>query len=347
MLEYASKPESRPNVGSAARQGFLWLMTQTLVGKVANSLVTFVAAWFLLPDDYKLVALAFPITQFITVMQQLGVDKVLIARSGDFERWCNPGFWMSSAAGLASGLLIVAAAPLAARVYDQHTLMPLLLLLAIAAPLNGITTVHQAWLQIHFRFRLIALMNIVSLTLQGGLTIVMAWHHYGPYALIVPIMAAAFFRFAIYWAMVRVPVKFKPEFHQWRHIIADSFGAFGTQFNQLVVAQGDYLLLGLLLPRESMVLGYFVFAFSLSASILASLVVNLQSTWRASALVAWAHAVSSALRTSSSAMRRPRHCLVRQDSSISAMLSHDPCLGVWWISNLPARAYALSGGNAS
>lgn len=32
-------------------------------------------------------------------------------------------------------------------------------------------------------------------------------------------------------------------------------------------------------------------------------------------------------------MRRPRHCLVRQDSSISAMFSQDPCFGVWWISN--------------
>ena len=30
--------------------------------------------------------------------------------------------------------------------------------------------------------------------------------------------------------------------------------------------------------------------------------------------------------------------LGRQDSSISAMLSQDPCLGVWWISNLPASA---------
>lgn len=62
-----------------------------------------------------------------------------------------------------------------------------------------------------------------------------------------------------------------------------------------------------------------------------SLVVNLQSTWRSSVFVALAQAVSSVLRTARSAMRRPRHCLVRHDSSTSAMLSQDPCLGVWWI----------------
>jgi hypothetical protein len=32
-------------------------------------------------------------------------------------------------------------------------------------------------------------------------------------------------------------------------------------------------------------------------------------------------------------MRRSRHWRVRADSSISAMLSQEPCLGVWWISS--------------
>ena len=40
-------------------------------------------------------------------------------------------------------------------------------------------------------------------------------------------------------------------------------------------------------------------------------------------------------------MRRSRHCRVRADSSISAMLSQEPCLGVWWISSRWARANAL------
>ena len=75
----------------------------------------------------------------------------------------------------------------------------------------------------------------------------------------------------------------------------------------------------------------------------ASAVVNCQSTWRWSALVGCCQAVSSALRVSRSAIRRSRHCRVRAESSISAMLSQDPCLGVWWISSRWARANALAG----
>ena len=41
-----------------------------------------------------------------------------------------------------------------------------------------------------------------------------------------------------------------------------------------------------------------------------------------------AQAASSVLRTSRSSMRRSRHWRVRAESSISAMLSQEPCLGV-------------------
>src|SRR5436309_2687502 len=42
-----------------------------------------------------------------------------------------------------------------------------------------------------------------------------------------------------------------------------------------------------------------------------------------------------------------RHGGVRAESSFSAMLSQDPCLGVWWISRRCARACACWGSNAS
>ena len=44
---------------------------------------------------------------------------------------------------------------------------------------------------------------------------------------------------------------------------------------------------------------------------------------------------------------RSRHCRVRALSSISAMLSQLPCLGVWWISKRLAKAKAMSGKNVS
>src|SRR4051795_6723466 len=61
----------------------------------------------------------------------------------------------------------------------------------------------------------------------------------------------------------------------------------------------------------------------------ASLVVKCQLTCRWSVLTDSCQAVSSWLRTSRSSIRRSRHCRLRAASSISAMLSQEPCLGVY------------------
>ncbi len=79
----------------------------------------------------------------------------------------------------------------------------------------------------------------------------------------------------------------------------------------------------------------------------ASVVVSCQLTWRWLVLVAVCQAASSVLRVSMSSMRRSRHCRVRAESSISAMLSQEPWRGVWWISRRWARLKALSGVKAS
>ena len=68
---------------------------------------------------------------------------------------------------------------------------------------------------------------------------------------------------------------------------------------------------------------------------------------RWSSLVVFYRAVSSWLRRSRTLMCRSRHWRARAESPISVMLSHDPCLGVWWISKRWARARAFSGSDAT
>src|SRR5581483_7670967 len=52
-------------------------------------------------------------------------------------------------------------------------------------------------------------------------------------------------------------------------------------------------------------------------------------------------------RVAKSGGRRSRHWRLSTLSSISAMSSQLPCLGVWWIASLSASRLASAGGNAS
>jgi PST family polysaccharide transporter len=251
-------------------------MLQTVVVKVFNTLATFIAAWFLLPEDYKFASLVFPITMFASVFQQLGVDKALISRGTEgFEKWANAGFWMSATAGMMSGVLIVLAAPVAARIYQVPSLEWLLWILAIIGPLSGLTTVQQAWLQHQLKFKFLAILGTGSGLLQCILLVWMAAAGCGVYALVVPITAGVVVRSLILLKVVRIPLRFAPELRSWRFLVKDSFLSMATQCMFLVAAQGDFLLLGLVLPKKSDLLGYFSFAFTLSIAVITPLILNL------------------------------------------------------------------------
>jgi hypothetical protein len=56
---------------------------------------------------------------------------------------------------------------------------------------------------------------------------------------------------------------------------------------------------------------------------------------------------ASLWRVSKSGTRLSRHWRLRTLNSISAMFSHEPCLGVWWISSFSERRLAFSGSKAS
>jgi len=78
----------------------------------------------------------------------------------------------------------------------------------------------------------------------------------------------------------------------------------------------------------------------------ASAAVKRQSTARPAALRLACQAATSRAKVSLSPIRRSRHCVARTPSSIYAMSSQLPCLGVWWISRRAASRRASSGAKA-
>lgn len=88
------------------------------------------------------------------------------------------------------------------------------------------------------------------------------------------------------------------------------------------------------------------FGYGLFSFILASAVVNCQLTCVCLVLLDWFQASVFRHIVSSSGIFSDKHCLLSALSSISAMLSQFPCLGVKWISRRSANrnAAAVSGG---
>lgn len=263
-------------VAHRAKRGFAWLMLQTVAAKIVNTGATIVAAWYLLPVDYKLAALAVPLTMFVSVFQQLGVDQVLLSRGKEFQRWANPGFWMSASAGLGTGAIILLASPLVAMAYHAPTLVSVLAFLAISPTISGLTCVHQTSLQNQLKFKLLSLLAMAGAALQAVTTVFMARTGYGVYALVVPGALAAVLR-GVVLLTVPIPIRFALDLGEWKYLVRDGILSLATQFLLLVASQGDFVLLAFLFPPSSSALGYLAFAFTFSLAIITPLVMNLGS----------------------------------------------------------------------
>lgn len=262
-------PALAPGLAQRTFGGFAWLAAHTVASKVISFAAQIVLAWLLRPDDFGYVGLAMTVAAFIGLLQQAGVRDVLVQRHDRaFRRWATPAFWMSLALGLLAAAIMVAAAPLAAALYRKPPLQPLIMVLAAAAPLQALAVVPTARLQIDLRFKAIAVVSTVAQVLTSALTVSFAGLDLGAYSFVLPFPIVAALQAAALWKVARVRVGLRPRFRRWRFLAGDSLLLVVSGFLITAIAQGDYVVLGLLYDERVVGLYYYAFVLSMQAVLL-------------------------------------------------------------------------------
>jgi O-antigen/teichoic acid export membrane protein len=272
-------PTPRPEPVTAAlgrhtARGFGWMMLQTILSKAAGILGQVAMAWFLSPHDFKLVGLTYAISSFPNLLRDAGLQAILVQRQRHLRRWVGPVFWLSVVLGLGAAALMVAAAPFAARIYEQPALAGLLGVVAVGAFLGSLGTVPNAIVQIKLRFRFQATLELSVALLTVGLNVLLAWRGWGPYSFIVPLSIGNGVRSASLWIASPARVPGKLRLKRWRFVMNDGGVLLVAGLLGMAVSQGDYLTLGLF-HRADDTVGIFYFAFNLSLQMVSLITINL------------------------------------------------------------------------
>jgi O-antigen/teichoic acid export membrane protein len=265
------------SLGGRTARGFAWMVSQTVASRIVSAAGQVAMAWFLLPDDYGAVGLAFTIAAFASLVQQAGFKEILVQRFNHFSRWANAAFWMSLSYGMLSGLLMVGAAlavPLLPPVAQRYPELPgLLLALAAAAPLTTLSTVPMARLQAELRFGTLATIVFASATATTVLSVLLAWGGLGPQSVVLPRALVALAQAMVLFLVCGFPARATPQWRRWRFLAGDSLLLIATWVCYAIIMQGDYAALALLRPRAE--LGLYFFAFNLSVQAVTLFTVNL------------------------------------------------------------------------
>ncbi|MGA2231583.1 MAG: oligosaccharide flippase family protein, partial [Tepidisphaeraceae bacterium] len=173
------------SLGHTAARGFAWLLMNTVTIKVVTLIQTIVLGWRVTRDDYGLVGDTLTVGGLAAIIGTIAMDDLLVQRQKDFRRWATPGFWMSLTLGLVAAGAMVAIAPLGAKVYHSRRLIGLVIVAAVAVPLQNLSYVPVALLRTKLRYRTLAGISWGQSLLQALLTILFAWLRWGAYSIIV------------------------------------------------------------------------------------------------------------------------------------------------------------------
>ena len=252
-----------PALGRSTASGVLWLLMQSLSGRIGSFVSQLVLAKLLMPQEFGAIGLAYTVATLANALVGFGIDDILLQRFKTLHLWVFPAFWTSLGGGLIGMALMLAVAPAAARIYGNSDLVGLIVLLAVNLPIGAIATIPVVRLRGALNFRFLGgYASIETLSVQIA-TVVLALLGFGAYSFVVPLPIAAAVKAGIFWR--KAPMRIRPRFRrvQFMHIVSSSFLVQGARIVTEAVNQGDYIVLGLL--ASSSTVGVYFFAFRLAA----------------------------------------------------------------------------------
>lgn len=267
------RPE--PSVGLSATRGMLWLTGQALLGKGVGLVGQIALTWLLDAATVGTVTSALAVAAFVGVLQQNGLRDILTQRQRSYGALEPFALGMTLAAGALNALLLLAIAPLAARVYGVPVLTPLIVLLAVRAVFDALSVIPQTLLQVQLRFRALGAVMAIGTAATCVLSVWFAWLGWGPYSLVVPLVIVSALQTAIFLVLAGFGARPAWPGKEFGELWSTVALMVGTSFTAVVVGYGSQSALGLM--HDVTMVGTYTLAFNLSVQPSLLIVSNLST----------------------------------------------------------------------
>jgi PST family polysaccharide transporter len=257
--EFDAAEHRSASLASAASKGVMWLLGQTAASRIVQALSQIVLAWLLAPADFGQVSLALAVTTIVSALFSFGFEDVLLQRHKAIRLWVGTVFRLSLAIGLLGGVALLVAAPVAAWIYQQPSLVGLIAIVALVAPISALETVPGTILRSRLNFRALALASFGEVVGASLLSIALAALGFGPYSFVLPTPIVAAGRVAVLWSMASPTIRNPRRRSGWRFLMPSASASLGTRLLTIVRSQADYVILGLVAREVEVGLYYFAF----------------------------------------------------------------------------------------
>jgi O-antigen/teichoic acid export membrane protein len=261
MTEPINSDLSSNDLKQRALSGVSWSAVSLLLRQAVQIGISMVLARLLVPSDFGLIGMVLVFTGFAQYLNELGFGTALIQRPHIEERHCSSIFWLNLMLGMIITITLFIGAPFLAQFFNEPILVSLTRFISINFLIMPLILVQNALAKRRLDFRLLGIIDVLSILISGLSAIVLAFAGLGVWSLAWQVLIASAVMAAGWWLVSRG----HPHFTFDRAALAELWGfsshMFGTNTLNYWVRNGDNLLVGKFLGETS--LGLYTRAYSI------------------------------------------------------------------------------------
>ena len=306
--------------------GICWNVITQFGMQGLGFITTLVLARLLSPDMFGLWGMVTVFTGFIAVFQNLGLGPSIVQDQEITHEQLSGIFWLNMGLSVLLALLTIGSAPLVSRFYDQPTITPIMMLLAINFPLSALAMVPGTLLTKCMAFKKLAFIQTIAMAAGSAVGITTAFMGLGVWALVCQQVTGTLAITLLQWMIVpwkpswTLPFgKIRKQLHFGLNLQAGSLLNYGTR-------NVDDLLIGKVIGASA--LGLYQMAYGL-------MLWPLQKVSRVVGQVMF-----PALSTIQGDKRLFKQVFLRATGAI-ALVTFPMVLGLWVVA--PSVVYSLLG----
>lgn len=178
-----------------------------------------ILAGILFPKDFGAFALGAVLVNGLIMFREMGFTPALIQIKDEVDRAFNAAVVAVPVFGILVYSLIYAIAPLFARSLGDESLIPIVRVLGLAAPLTSFGVTPSVYLQRNMLFKRKALPEFGSIAMGSLASIGMALAGLGVWSLVLGLVMTEALKSGLYWSVVRYRFKPRIDFPMWRRLL--------------------------------------------------------------------------------------------------------------------------------
>lgn len=244
-----------------AVRGAAWAALQNWGGSLLAIVIFTILARLLTREDFGLLALAAGCVAVAEILLKQGMGQALIQREALEPEHLDTAFWTSVAVGCALALLTLAAAGVVAGAFGEPRLAGVLRILGLNFVIGGLANTQIAVLERKFRFKSLALRQLVAVSAGGMVGIGMALAGMGVWSLVGQLLSMNAVGVVVLWSASHWRPRFRASKRRFWELFGFGAAAMGADAFTVLNARGPDLVVGYILKAE--LLGLYTAAYQI------------------------------------------------------------------------------------